>query len=46
MGLLDRKGLVGPRPGSIAYRVLVLSPVPVLVMPPPALASAAQSIQP
>lgn len=33
MGLIGRR-VLGARPGSIAYRVLVLAPTPVLVVPP------------
>ena len=36
MGLAGRQGVAGPRPGSIAYRVLCLAKVPVLVVPPQA----------
>jgi nucleotide-binding universal stress UspA family protein len=35
LGLRSRQGLLGAQPGSIAYRVLCLSEVPVLVVPPP-----------
>lgn len=34
MGLLSPTGTFGARPGSIAYRVLVLAPTPVLIVPP------------
>jgi nucleotide-binding universal stress UspA family protein len=34
MGLLNHTGVFGARPGSIAYRVLILAPIPVLVVPP------------
>jgi len=34
MGLVGKTGLLGARPGSIAYRVLILAPAPVLVVPP------------
>lgn len=34
MGLISGRGRLGARPGSIAYRVLTLAPVPVLVVPP------------
>jgi nucleotide-binding universal stress UspA family protein len=33
MGLASERGLFAPRPGSIAYRVLSSSTVPVLVVP-------------
>jgi nucleotide-binding universal stress UspA family protein len=34
MGLSGHHGVMAPRPGSIAYRVLSLAQVPVLVVPP------------
>ncbi len=34
MGLTGQTGLFGARPGSIAYRVLLLTPTSVLVVPP------------
>jgi nucleotide-binding universal stress UspA family protein len=34
MGLRDQEHLFGPRPGSIAYRVLGLAPAMVLALPP------------
>jgi nucleotide-binding universal stress UspA family protein len=34
MGLASSQGPLGPRPGSIAYRVLSLAKAPVLVVPP------------
>lgn len=37
MGLAGQSGLLDARPGSIAYRVLILTPTPVLVVPPAAL---------
>lgn len=37
MGLTGQTGLFGARPGSIAYRVLLLTPTSVLVVPPAAL---------
>lgn len=36
MGLGNETGLLDPRPGSTAYRILCLAQVPVLVMPAPA----------
>jgi universal stress protein A len=38
MGLASSHGPMGSRPGSIAYRVLCLASVPVLVVPPHAIA--------
>ena len=35
MGLTSDRGIFAPRPGSIAYRVLCSTPVPVLVVPTP-----------
>ena len=35
LGLRSQQGLIGPQPGSTAYRVLCLSEAPVLVLPPP-----------
>jgi universal stress protein A len=35
LGLRSRQALVGQQPGTTAYRVLCLSDVPVLVLPPP-----------
>jgi hypothetical protein len=32
LGLASRRGLFAPHPGSIAYRVLCSTPVPVLVV--------------
>lgn len=37
MGLVGKTGLLGAKPGSIASRVLILAPAPVLVVPPAAL---------
>jgi nucleotide-binding universal stress UspA family protein len=34
MGLLSRHGAIPRRPGTVAYRVMCLSAVPVLVLPP------------
>ena len=34
MGLVGKTGLLGAKPGAIAYRVLILAPAPVLVVPP------------
>lgn len=38
MGLAGSQGLLGARPGSVAYRVLSLSNAPVLVVPPQSIA--------
>jgi nucleotide-binding universal stress UspA family protein len=35
LGLRSQHGLLGPQPGSTAYRVLCLSEAPILVLPPP-----------
>jgi nucleotide-binding universal stress UspA family protein len=34
MGLMSWTGRLAPRPGSIAYRVLIVTPTPVLAVPP------------
>jgi hypothetical protein len=34
LGLIGDQGILAPRPGSIAYKVLTLSRVPVAVVPP------------
>lgn len=39
MGLRGRGGFLGARPGSVAYRVVSTAPVPVLALPPPAVAA-------
>jgi nucleotide-binding universal stress UspA family protein len=39
LGLGGAPGLLAPRPGSIAYRVLSIARVPVLVVPPEPLAN-------
>jgi nucleotide-binding universal stress UspA family protein len=41
MGLLGDRGVMGPRPGSIAYKVLSHAHTPVLVVPPEAAPGAA-----
>lgn len=41
MGLIGGSGQIGARPGSIAYRVLLLAATSVLVVPPQALAAPA-----